>query len=51
MCCTHFKRTTLKIIYGQIPEERYWPTIWNSEIYGLFKDLNMLDDVKIRRLG
>jgi hypothetical protein len=46
-----FKRTILRRIYGQIQEKRYWRTIWNSEVYILIKDLNILDGIKIRRLG
>jgi hypothetical protein len=46
-----FKRTILRRIYGQIQEKGQWRNIWNSEIYSLFKDLNILDDIKIRRLG
>ena len=25
--------------------------MWNGEIYNLYKDLNIVDDIKIRRLG
>jgi hypothetical protein len=46
-----FKRTIVRRIYGQIQEKRNWRTIWNSEIYSHFKDLNILDGIKIRRLG
>jgi hypothetical protein len=28
-----------------------WRRIWNSEICNLYKDLNTMDDIKIRRLG
>jgi len=39
-----FERKILRRIYG-------WRCRYNSEIYGLHKDLNIVDDIKIRRLG
>jgi len=46
-----FKRTVLRRIYGQMQEKGYWRTIWNSEIYSLFKDRNIQDGIKIGRIG
>ena len=46
-----FKRTMLRRIHGQMQEKRCWRTIWNSEIYRLFKDLNIQVGIKIRRIG
>jgi hypothetical protein len=28
-----------------------WRCRWNSEIYGLYKDLNVVDDITIRWAG
>jgi len=39
-----FERKILGRVYA-------WRCRWNSEIYGLYKDLNIVDDIKIRRLG
>jgi len=39
-----FERKILRRIYG-------WRCRWNSEIYGLYKDLNIVDDINIVRLG
>ena len=36
---------------GPIHEKGHWLSWWNSEIYSLYKDLNIVDDIKIRRLG
>jgi hypothetical protein len=49
MSCT-FERKMLRIIYGPIHEER-WHPIWSSEVYNSYKDLHILDNIKIRRLG
>jgi hypothetical protein len=37
--------------HGSIQEKGHWQSRWNSEIYSLYKDLNIVDDTKIRRLG
>jgi len=31
--------------------KRHWCPKWKREIYSLYKDLNILDGIKIRRLG
>jgi hypothetical protein len=49
MLCT-FERKILRI-YGPIQDEGYWHPRWNSEIYNLYKDPNIMDDIKIRKLG
>jgi hypothetical protein len=46
-----FERKILKRIYGPIPDKGRWPPRWNSGIYNLYKDLNIGDDIQIRRLG
>jgi hypothetical protein len=35
---------------GPIQEKGHWQSRWNSGIYCLYKDLNIVDDTKIRRL-
>jgi hypothetical protein len=46
-----FERTILRRIYGAIQDKGGWRPGWNSEFYNLYKDLNVADDIKIRRLG
>ena len=46
-----FERKILRRIYGPIQDEECWHPMWNGEIYNLYKDLNIVDDIKIRRLG
>jgi len=48
--CT-FERKILRRIYCPIPDKGPWPPRLNSEIYNLYKDLNKVDDIQIRRLG
>jgi len=50
MLCT-FERKVLKIIYGPIQDKGCWHPMWNDEVYNLYKDLNIVDDIKIRRQG
>jgi hypothetical protein len=38
-------------IYGPIQEKGHWHIKWNSEIYSLYKVLNIVDEIKIRRLA
>jgi len=38
-------------IYGPTQDEGCWHPRWTSEIYTLYKDLNIMDDIKIIRLG
>jgi hypothetical protein len=49
MLCTFGSR--LRRIYGPIQDKRRWRPRWNSEIYNLYKVLNIVDDIKIRRIG
>ena len=37
--------------YDPIQEKWYWRPRWNNEIYSIFKDLNIVDDIKIILLG
>jgi hypothetical protein len=41
----------LRRIYGQTQEEGFWCPRWNNELYSLYNDLNIVEDIKIRRLG
>jgi hypothetical protein len=46
-----FKRKILRRICGPIQEEGCWCPRWNNELYGLYKEPNIVEDIKIRRLG
>ena len=46
----HLKGEKKLRLYGPVPEEGHWRPRWNSEIYGLYKDLNIVDGIKFRRL-
>jgi hypothetical protein len=49
MLCT-FERKTSRKIYGPIQDIGRWRPRWNSGIYNLYKDLNIVCNIKIRRL-
>jgi len=38
-------------MYGPVQEKGHWCLRWKSEIYSLYKYLNITDDINIRRLG
>jgi len=40
-----------KIIHGPIQDKQCRRPQWNSEVYNFYKDPNILDDIKLRRLG
>ena len=44
------QRKILGCMYGQIQEKGQVSLRSNSDIYGFYKDLNIVDDIKIRRL-
>ena len=46
-----FERKILRPIYGPTQEEGRWRPRWNNELYRLHNDLNIVEDIKIRRLG
>ena len=46
-----FERNILRRIYGPIQDEECWHPTWNGEIDNLYKVLNIVNDIKIRRLG
>ena len=41
----------MRRIYGPTQEVGRWRPRWNTELYTLYKDLNVVEDIKIRRLG
>jgi hypothetical protein len=41
----------LRRIYGPVQEVEFWRPRWNNKLYRLYKESNIVDDVKIRRLG
>jgi hypothetical protein len=45
-----FERKILQRIYGPIQEEGHWRLQWNNELYNLYNNLNIMEDIKIRRL-
>jgi len=47
----HIWKGNIRTIYGPIQYEGRRRSRWNSEIYNLYKDLNIVDNIKIRRPG
>jgi len=47
----HIWKGNIRTIYGPIQYKGRWRSRWNSEIYNLYKDLNIVDNIKIRRPG
>jgi hypothetical protein len=45
-----FERKVLRGIYGPSYERGCWRFRWNNELYSLYKELNVVEDIKIRRL-
>jgi hypothetical protein len=43
MLCA-FERKTLIKMYGQLQDTRHWPHKWNSEIYNLHKNVNIVEE-------
>jgi hypothetical protein len=50
MPCT-FESTILRRIYSPIQDKRRWRPRRSSEIYNVHRVLNIVDDIKIRRIG
>jgi hypothetical protein len=46
-----FERKILRQICGPTQVEGRWCPRWNNELYKLYNDLNIVEDIKIRRLG
>ena len=44
-----FERKILRRIYGPTHDKGRWRPKWNNDICNLYKDLNVVDDFKIRR--
>jgi len=45
------ERKILRRIYGPTQEGGRWRPRWNSELYSLYSEPNIVEDIKIRRLG
>jgi len=45
-----FERKVLRRIYGPTQEGGRWRPRWNSELYSLYNEPNIVEDIKIRRL-
>jgi len=45
------ERKILTRIYDEIQDIRHWPRRWNSEIYNIHKYMNIVENIKIRKLG
>jgi hypothetical protein len=45
-----FERKILQRIYGPTHEWGCWHPRWNNDLYCLYKEPNIVDDIKIRRL-
>jgi hypothetical protein len=45
-----FERKILQRIYDSAQEGGCWRPRWNNELYSLYKELNIVEDIKIRRL-
>jgi len=45
-----FERKILRRIYGPTHEGGFWRPRWNNELYSLYNEPNIVEDIKIRRL-
>jgi hypothetical protein len=45
-----FERKILGRIYGPTHERGCWHPRWNNKLYSLYKEPNIMEDIKIRRL-
>jgi len=45
-----YERKILRRIYGPTHERGCWHPRWNNELYSLYKEPNIVEDIKIRRL-
>jgi hypothetical protein len=45
-----FEKKILRRIYGPTLERGCWRPRWNNELYSLYKETNIVEDIKIRRL-
>jgi len=46
-----FERKILRRVYGPTQEGGRWRPRWNSELYSLYNEPNIVEDIKIRRSG
>jgi len=46
-----FERKILRRIYGPTQEGGRWRPRWNRELYSLYSDPNIVEDIKIGRAG
>jgi hypothetical protein len=46
-----FERKILRRIYDPTQEAGRWRPRWNNEFYSLYNEPNIVEDIKIRRLG
>jgi len=46
-----FQNKIFRRIHDSIQEKGHWSPKWNGKIHSLYKDLNILDDIDIGRLG
>jgi hypothetical protein len=44
------ERKILRRIYGPTQEGGCWRSRWNNELYSLYNEPNIVEDIKIRRL-
>jgi len=45
------ERKILRRIYGPTQDGGSWRPRWNSELYSFYNEPNIVEDIKIRRLG
>ena len=45
-----FESKILRRVYSLTQEEERWRPRWNNEFYSLYNELNIVDDIKFRRL-
>jgi hypothetical protein len=45
------ERKILRRIYGPTQEGERWRPRWNNELYSLYNEPNIVEDIQIRRLG
>jgi hypothetical protein len=46
-----FERKVLRRIYGPTQDKGRWRPGWKNDLYSLHNDLNVVEDIKFRRLG
>jgi hypothetical protein len=48
---THISKEIFRRLYVSIQVKGHWCLKWNGKIHSLYKDLNIIDVIEIRRLG